>query len=489
MPYTPYFPAWRSRLANLERRVESFAGQPLLHLEKVFAAFLPPGLLSQRDEGPHSRVRLYSLSRTFWAFLYQAFNPGCPCREAVRQILSHLALHQLRPEEADPSNSAYCIARKRLPLEVLQKARQATAHQAEIRVPTGQARWLGHEVKVTDGTTLLLADTPQNQKRYPQLSHQKPGCGFPLMKLLGIFSLASGALLGYAQGNKHQSELRLLQRLLDWIKPKDVLLADRGLCNYVLLGLLRLFCQAHAVLRLHSARKVDFRRGKKLGPGDALFTWYKPSQKPRWLPQSLWRKIPQELTVRVVRVSLHQAGFRCHSVTLVTTLLDAQTYPALEIARLYLRRWRIELWFRHIKTTMKMEHLRCLTPAMVHRELEMYFIAYNLVRAVMAEAALTHHGDLERISFKGAVDTLRQYSLVLAQAPTQKKRRRLVALMLSDLARDPVPDRPGRREPRAVKRRPKPFALLNKSRHSFKDVPHRNRKWWNRNTPKNRRTI
>ena len=368
MPHTPYFPAWRPRLANLGRRLESFARQPFLHLEKVFAPLLPPGLFSQRDEGPNSRRRLYSLSNTFWAFLYQAFDPGCSCREAVSQILTHLGLHNLRPEEADPKNSAYCTARKRLPLEVLQGAREAAAQQAQNRVPTDQSRWRGHDVKVVDGTTLLMA--------------------------------------------------------------------DRGFGNYVLLALLMVFCQARAVFRLHAARQADFRQGKKLGPGDALFTWSRPCTKPRWLPQSLWRRVPDQLTVRVVQVSLHRPGFRAHSVTLVTTLLDAQAYPALELARLYLRRWRIELWFRHIKTTMGMEYLRCHSPAMVQKELETYLIAYNLIRCVMAEAALVHHGDLERISFKGAVDRVRQYSIVLAQAPTQKKRRQLVAMLLSDLARD-----------------------------------------------------
>jgi len=477
MPQTPYFPAWRSRLANLGRHLESFACQPLLHLEQIFAPLLPPGLLSQSDEGPNSRERLYSLSRTFWAFLYQAFNPGCPCREAVRQVLCHLGLHDARPEEADPNNSAYCTARKRLPLQVLQSARQATAVQAQRRLPAEQSNWLGHDTKVLDGSTLSTADTPQNQRHYPQLSNQKPGCGFPLMKVLGLFDLMSGALLGYAKGNKHKSELGLLRQLLDLIKPNDVLLADRGFCNYVLLALLQIFSQAYAVLRLHSSRKVDFRRGKKLGPGDALFTWNKPLKKPGWLPKSLWQKVSAQLTVRVVRICLQAPGFRSHSVTLVTTLLDPQAYPALELGRLYLRRWRIELWFRHLKTTMKMEHLRCLTPAMVHKELEMYFIAYNLIRCVMVEAAGVHQVAVERISFKGAVDTLRQYSIVLAQAKTKKKRRELVAMMLSDLAHDPVPERPGRREPRAVKRRPKAFALLTKPRHQFKDVPHRNRAW------------
>jgi len=488
MPLTPYFLPWRARLANLGRRVEPLRRQPLLQLEKLFAPLLPPGLLSPSDEGPNSRQSIYTLGSTFWAFLYQAFNPGCPCREAVRQILAHLGLQELRPQQADPGNSAFCTARKRLPLEVLQRARRAAADEAAKRVPSDQARWLGHDVKVPDGTTLLLADTPKNQQRYPQLSSQKPGCGSPLLKLVAMFSLASGALLGYAKGNKHKSELRLLRQLMDLIKPNDVLLADRGFCNYVLLALLITFSQAQAVLRLHSARKIDFRRCKKLGGGDGLFTWSKPATKPRWLPKSLWRKVPAQLTVRIVRVAIHSAGFRTRSVTLVTTLLDAKKYPAIELARLYLRRWHIELWLRHIKTSMKMEYLRCLTPAMVEKELEMYLLAYNLIRCVMAEAAMVHHSPLERISFKGAVDTIRQFNIVLAQARTKKKSRELVGLMLSYLAWDLVPERPDRREPRAVKRRPKPFALLNKPRHKFKDDPHRS-VWPKNATPKIKRLI
>ena len=174
MPQTPYFPPWRSRLANLGQRLEYLRQQPLLHLEKIFAPLLPPGLLSQRDEGPNSRERLYSLGRTFWAFLYQAFNPGCPCRESVRQILAHLGLHDLRPQEADPSNSAYCTARKRLPLEVLQSARRATAQQAQNRVPSDQTRWLGTTSKSSTAPPCCSPTASKTKSAIPNYPIRNP---------------------------------------------------------------------------------------------------------------------------------------------------------------------------------------------------------------------------------------------------------------------------------------------------------------------------
>ena len=181
------------------------------------------------------------------------------------------------------------------------------------------------------------------------------------------------------------------------------------------------------------------------------------------------------MSVRVVRFTLAVPGFRAQSVTLVTTLLDAQAYPAEELARLYARRWRIELWFRDIKTSMGMEVLRCKSPKMAHKELEMFFIAYNLIRVLMAEAGALYEVPMERLSFKGTVDAMRQFSLAIAQACSRKKQRQLMADLLEIIAWDQVPERPGRREPRAVKRRPKPYQLLNRPRHQMKELQHRSK--------------
>lgn len=480
---TPFFPALRARLAALGQRVQRLQQQSLLHLEQLFGQFIPAGLLSQADQGPNSRERVYSVRRTFWGFLYQVLNPACPCREVVRQIQALFCLHHLG--SVDEGTGGYCQARARLPLDTLQRLRHAVAAHTQKLVPLAQQLWYGLNPKVIDGTTVSLPDTPKNQRAYPQSRSQKPGCGFPLLKMVGIFSLSSGVLLDYVKGNKHQHELALLQKLLDQFKPRDLALADRGFSSYVLIALL-LLRGVGSLFRLHQARAADLRQGKRLGKNDRLFTWHKPWLKPRYLPNSLWKLIPDELPVRVLRFKLEVAGFRPESVTLVTTLVDAKAYPAEELARLYARRWRIELWFRDIKTSMGMERLSCQSPKMVHKELEMFLIAYNLIRALMVEAGAIYEVPVERISFKGTVDAARQYSVAIAQARSKKKQRELVSELLRVIACDQVPARPGRREPRAVKRRPKPYPLLNRPRRKFKDIAHRNRYW--KNNPRKTRS-
>lgn len=466
--HTPYFPVLRSRLAALGRRVQVLRQQSLCHLEGLLGPLLPPGLLSQADEGSNSRERIYSLRRTFFGFLYQVLNPHCPCRQVVRQIQALFALHDQGP--VDEGNSAYCQARKRLPLDTLQRLRVAVAAAGQRSVEL----WHGLRPKVIDGTTVRLTDTLKNQRAYPQSSNQKPGCGFALLKLVGVFCLATGVLLDYAKANKHQSELRLLKGLLDQFKPGDLAVADRGFCSYALLVLLRLR-QVESLFRLHQARSGDLRKGKRLGKNDRQFTWPKPTERPRWLPQCWWKKIPAQLTVRVIRFKLCRRGYRTESVTLVTTLLDAHKYSAQDTAQLYARRWKIELWFRDIKTSMGMEALRCKSPQLVHKELEMFFIAYNLIRALVVEAAATHDLPLDPLSFKGTVDAVRQFSMAMAQARSKKKQNRLIARLLEVIALDRVPDRPERIEPRALKRRPKNYQLLNRPRAVMKESPHRGR--------------
>jgi len=467
---TPFFPAFRARLAPMGRRVHQLRQQSLCHLELLLAPFLPPGLLAQADEGPNSRDRVFSVRRTFFGFLYQALKPKTCCREIVRQIQALLALHDQGP--VDEGTSAYCQARKRLPLDTLCRVRVGVAAAGEKLAEL----WQGLRPKVIDGTTVSAPDTPKNQRAYPQSASQKPGCGFPLIRLLGVFSLSTGVLLDYAKGNKHQHEVRLLWKLFETFKRGDLAVADRGFCSYVWLALFGLRGVA-SLFRLHQARPADLRRGKRLGKNDRLFTWLKPLQKPRWLPQCWWKKIPPQLSVRVIRFNLASPGYRPESVTLVTTLLDPKKYSAQEIAQLYARRWKIELWFRDIKTSMGMEVLRCQSPQMLHKELEMFFIAYNLIRCLMVDAGAINDVERDRMSFKGTVDSVRQFSLAIAQARSKKTQHRLLLELLKVIARDQVPDRPDRIEPRAVKRRPKPFPLLNKPRDQYREVFHRNRYW------------
>jgi hypothetical protein len=468
---TPFFTPWRPRLAPMGQRIRQLRQQSLTHLDLLFGGILPVWLLSQSDDGPNSRERIYSVRRTFFGFLYQVLNPDCPCREVVRQIQSLFTL--LSPRRVSEDTGAYCVARARLPLDILARLRCAVAAHA------GKADelWKGFRVKVIDGTGISMPDTAKNQHLYPQSREQKPGCGFPFMKIVAVFSLSTGVLLDYAKGNKHQHELKLLHRLLDQFKAGDLALADRGFSCYTLLALLWLK-KVPAVFRLHHGRTEDLRKGKRLGKNDRLVVWKKPhNYQRRYVPVALWKRIAPELPVRILRYSLRQAGFRTRSVTLATTLVDAELYPPEQLALLYAKRWQIELWFRDIKVAMGMDVLRCQSPKMIHKELEMFFIAYNLIRCLMIQASRAHEVPIQRLSFKGTVDGMRQFSVAMAQAPSRKKHDELVDKLLEVIALDLVPDRPGRREPRAVKRRPNPCAWLTKPRHKFKDVQHRNRYW------------
>jgi hypothetical protein len=472
--FTPFFLPWRARLSAARRalpRAES--SQPILHqLEALFSGWLLRHWLSPREEGAFSRQRDWPLRLTFWTFLAQLLCPGSACRAAVRQAQAQARLEG-RPVPAEDT-SAYCQARARLPLELLQELIQRVRGSLEQRVPDLE-RWCQRVVKVADGTTLTAEDTPANQKAFPQPKSQKKGCGFPLVRLVALFSLASGALLGFASGNYWQSELALASQLWALLDPGDVLLADRYFGCYRVLALV-LGCQADAVCRLHASRRADLRYGKRRGPWDRQVIWNRPKEVPSGLSVSEWLALPATLTVRLVRFTVSEKGFRTRRVTLVTTLLDTQKYPVSALAALYRRRWQVELSFRQIKSALAMDHLAVKSPEMIDRSLAMHLLAYQLIRGLMQEAALAWDVSLERISFQGAVDGAWHFGQALLRARTQRQRTALHAELLRILAADEVPDRPGRHEPRAVKRRLKAFPRLNCERKKFREVPHRNRR-------------
>ncbi len=299
------------------------------------------------------------------------------------------------------------------------KALSATAQAADkLAPPVTLLR--GRPVKVADGSTLTTADTPKNRKRYAPVQTTEPN--FPMMRVMVLFSLLSGAVLSLTSGDLRTAELPMLYQMLSLLAPNDILMGDRGFGNFVLLAL------------------------------------------------------PKQMTLRVVRGSCYVKGFRVRRLTLVTTLLDAERYPAREILQAYLRRWRLEMCLDDLKTTLQMEMLRSRTPEMLQKEVYSHLIAHNLIRCTMAQAAAEHAVPLERISFKGTLDALRQFSEAICQAPTKRKRAELWAKMLETLAKDLVRDRPGRREPRAVKRVKNKYPRLSRPRHLFRDRPKRNRR-------------
>jgi hypothetical protein len=481
---TPFFPAFRPRLAPCRQRATQQVRQATLaQLEHYLQGIFPPYLLAQADEGANSRDRIFNLCLTLQCFLWQVLKPRTACREVVRQVQALFRLLGRGP--VDGGTSAYCQARQRLSRERIEGLLEVAARQAERRAGSG-GQINGRPVKVVDGSSAQAADTSANQKRYPQSAEQKPGCGFPVIKFLLLFSLNSGAVLNVVMGSLHNHDLRLLRRLQEELRAGDILLGDRAYGEYTTLADLPRR-GIDVVARLHQARKVDFRRAQQLSHNDGLFVWQKSSMRSQVLTKAQWRRLPEQITVRIIRFTTGVRGFRSQRITLVTTLLDPKLYPAEQLIGLYARRWRLELCLRDLKTTLGMEQLRCKTPDLVEKELLIYLLAHNLIRCLMAEAVARYQADLERVSFKGSVDALRQYSAAIASARNRKMRDTLWEDLLLNLMRDRVPYRPYRIEPRALKRRPKNFGWLTKSRRKFKESFHRNRYW--KSNPRNYRAL
>jgi len=455
-----------ARVAYTAKRLRSYT---LCQREERFGACLPQTLFPKAASYTNSRDRLYTRWLTFWSMLWQGFNPKAPGREVVRQIQALFELHD--GPSISEQDGAYCRAKARLPVREFPKALAATAQAADQAAPslTGLQ---GRRVKAADGSTLTLTDTPKNRAAYPALQSPKPN--FPMLRLVVLFSLASGAILSLAAGNLHAAELPLLNQLLDQLVPGDILLGDRGFGNFILLALLQKLNRGIDFIG-RPVRHVDGRRRlKRLGPQDGLVQWQRSPNPSLWLPLAQWLALPNQMTLRLVRGRLYCKGFRVRQVTLVTTLLDPQLYPAQEILQTYLRRWRLEMCLDDLKTTLEMEMLRSRSPEMVQREIYAHLIAHNLIRYTMARAAIQQTVPLERISFKGTLDALRQFTHAISQARTKKKRRQLWTKLLATLAADLVPERPDRREPRAVKRVKKKYPRLVVPRRQFRDVPKRN---------------
>lgn len=473
LSFTPGFPAWSHHLGPMKARLAD-AARPLrqatlARLEGIFSNCLPADWLAKPAAGPHSRERVYGLSRTVWGWLWQMFNHNASCREVVQQIQ---ALHQLHGgPEVNAETGAYCQARERLSAPLLEKGLAASAATAVRRAPA-LSLLRGRRLKVVDGSSLRLADTPANQKPFPQPANQQRGGGFPVMKLVVLFCLSSGALLARATGSLWDSEAGLLRRLRSALQPGDIVLGDRGFGNFPILAWLA-GASVDLLARVPTnCRRVDFRCGQRLGRWDRVVLWRKGPRQGQWLSPEEWAALPETMKVRIVRVQVRPAGFRARQITLATTLLDAQLYPADELLAAYARRWRLELCFDDLKTTLGLESLKCLSPRLAEKELLVGLIAHNLLRCVMAEAAREHAVPVERISFKGTLDGLRQFGQAICQARGARRKKALWAALLLNLARDLVPERPGRCEPRAIKRRPK-YPFLNRPRQQQRDRPRR----------------
>lgn len=468
---TPDFPSLAGGFADQVQRLRTTVGPALHQFEALFTAFIPSWHLAQQDEHEHSRDRCWNLRLIFWTFLWQVGQAGASCREAIRQAQSVCLAsgRRMPPDETSP----YCQARSAIPSDRLQQIHNHLVTEADAAIAVKEL-WCGHRVFAVDGTTVTAPDTLENQASFPQQSVQKPGCGFPIIRIVAFLSLATGLLTAWATGNWHQHELTLLQTLWDCLRPGHVLLGDRGFCSWGLLAQC-VHRKLHAVFRVKGKLRSDFRRGQRLSRHERLVQWRKPTKRAETISPEEWAALPEVLDLRVVRCRLEIPGFRTRQVLLVTTLLDSEKYSPAALGQLYYRRWAMELTFRNLKTTLQMEHLSCKKPENLDLEIRMHFLVHNLARHLMLEAARRHRVPLERLSFAGALAVARRYAEALLQARSEARRCDLRTELFRVLAKDLVPDRPGRREPRAVKRRPKPYPRLTCHRSKFQEIPHQSR--------------
>ena len=369
------------------------------------------------------------------------------------------------------SASAYCQARVRLPLKLFETLLTRIADRLRPRVDD-HGRWLGHRVLHVDGSGVSMPDTPELRAHFGQPSNQAPGCGFPVAHLLAVFHAGTGMILDVLIGPLCTHDMAGVARLHPRLDADDVLVGDRGFCSFAHLALL-LGRGIHGVFRIHQRQIVDFTPGRpharpggkggttglprsrwlrRLGETDQVVAWFKPRDRPDWMSAEQYAALPDEVELRELRYRIDRPGFRVREVTLVTSLLDAQSYPVGALAELYRGRWEVEVDLRHLKTTMKMDVLRCETVAGVSKELLMYALAYNLVRLVMREASRRQGVGVDRISF---VDALRW----LASAWPGESLPTLVV----------NPDRRDRVEPRVRKRRPKQYPLMKKPRAELRN--------------------
>lgn len=441
----------RSLCAQQQRRIRKHVHNS--DAATFFNLLTRPELLGEVESlVPQHRERLFPPTETLSMFLAQVLSADRSCQKvvndtAVKRLARGLPL-------CSTHTGAYCRARQRLPTEMISTLVRHTGRQVTAQAPEPW-RWRGRPVRLVDGTTVMMPDTPANQTAYPQPRSQKPGLGFPLCRMVGILCLGSGAMLNAAIGRyqgKGGDEQTLLRSILETLERGDLLVGDAFYATYFLLCTLREL-GIDAVFEQYGARqrRTDFRCGQRLGPRDHLIVLHKPPHKPDWMTQADYDQAPATLMARELRTG---------GKTLVTTLLCPKDTHKSALKALFRSRWQVELDLRNIKSTLGMERLSCQTPTMAIKEMWVHLLGYNLIRLMMAQAALLTDRLPRQLSFKHTLQLWIAWAHHGQGIDRDKTRYGLFVL----IAQQRVGDRPGRIEPRAIKRRPKPYPLLTKPR-------------------------
>src|SRR3954453_15749322 len=423
------------------------------------------------EHGVRYRDRLFNPVTTLWGFLSQALSDDHSCRDAVTRIIAHRAASGLGT--CSPNTASYCNARGRLPTGVLCTLARRTAQ--ELQAATAREwKWDGRDVFIADGSHVSMPDTPEDQAVYPQPPTQQPGLGFPLARVVVLLSLATGACQDLAIApyeGKGTGETTLLRAMYDALKPGDVVLADALFDNYFLVCELRdrgIDIVARAQYQRVGSQTLESR------PDGEIIRWRRPN-KPRGMTGEQYRRYPETLLMRQVAVDARDKDNRAEQFHVVTTILDA-SIDGGQFGDLYERRWEGEVDIRSIKSTMQMDVLRCKTPEMVRKEIWAHLLAYNLLRTVMAVAAAENGLEPREVSFKGAKQAVTAFAPKI-EAARPADRPALIEALLAVIAYHRVGDRPGRWEPHARKRRPKPGARPTEPRAEAR-LPENRSKWF-----------
>jgi hypothetical protein len=430
----------------------------------AFKELLPREEIVPLMKGENHRDRVFTPEVTLWAFLSQAIEEDKTQQAAVSRVVAAAIINGEPPPSVN--TSAFSQARSNLQEESISLLARNTAQQVVEHLPK-EWLWKQKQIKLVDGSTVSMPDTTSNQEVYPQSRSQKAGVGFPMARLVAIIDYATGVLLDLALGpcrGKETGEHALLRQLLPTLASNDLLIGDRYYSSFFLMAAL-IKQGVSGVFPLHHTRQSDFKTGTVLGKKDHIVSWKKPAKIPNWMTREEYDAFPDEISVREVAIEIKQPGVRAKTLILVSTLLDSLDVSKTALASLYSCRWFIEISLRAIKETMNMDILRGKTPSMIRKELWVHLLAYNLIRRWMAQAAWCTGKAVSTLSFKLTLQLLRPFeSFALLVNPEQRNQ------LTHAIASKKVANRPGRNEPRRIKRRPKPFPLLQMARGLYKNV-------------------
>ena len=455
----------RKHTTHFQKMIRAFGteeGLPfadILSVERIQCVFA-------KHDGLFGLHGIFNTAVMVWAFLSQVLRDGkeSSCRNSVAQITSYC----LQTGRAAPTKDTgdYCRARAKLSEAALHELGCEVAEELEQAADAGWL-WQGrHHAKLLDGFTFTMPDTPENQAVYPQMKAQKPGVGLPIARAVAILSLATACVRDLAMGpytGKETGEPALLRSMRGSLHAGDIAVADRYYCSFMMIALL-LGQGTHVCVRKHQRRHSDFRRGRRLSKYDHLIVWTRP-QRPAWMDEETYARIPEHLELREIQFTISADGRRSRRLHIITTLLDADAYSKEDIAELYGFRWNSELDIRSVKSNLNLAHVRCKSPEMVRREVRTTILAYNLIRATAARAALLHDRQPRQISFTGTCQYVLASWMQLSTGLTDTTAlKNYLAAMLKHIAGCEVGNRPGRLEPRVLKRRRHGYPLMQKPR-------------------------